>query len=71
MKNLEVDFNCPNCQHRIRVLIKDVVPGRTKKCPSCQSPIQFTGDDGRKVQRELDKLEKTIKKLNRTYRIKI
>lgn len=71
MKNLEVDFNCPNCHYQMRIPIKNMVPGRSITCPSCQSPIEFTGDDGSKMQKELDNFEKSIKKLNRTFLIKL
>ncbi len=38
-------------------------PGRTRTCPNCACQINFTGDDGRKTQKALNDLEKSLKKL--------
>lgn len=65
MKNLEVKISCPNCEGIVRIKVKDMVPGRSKPCPHCQVSFKFTGDDGRKAQRALDNLERTLKKFGR------
>lgn len=36
-------------------------------CPYCNSNIKFTGNDGSKVQKSLDDLEKQIKKIMELY----
>jgi hypothetical protein len=41
-----------------------MVPGRTKTCPYCGYLFRFSGDDGRRVQRELDKQERNPKNSN-------
>ena len=62
-KDLETEFVCPNCKRKMKIKIKEMVPGRTKKCPSCDLTICFSGDDGRKAQGALDNLQKTLKRL--------
>lgn len=71
MKDLETDVQCPNCNQSVRLKVKEMVPGRTKPCPYCRAEFRFSGDDGRQVQRELDDLERSIKKLSRTINIKL
>lgn len=61
--DLDSDIECPGCKKKIKVKIKEMVPGRKKVCPSCRSEIRFSGDDGRKTQKALDDLDKTMKNL--------
>lgn len=61
--DLDIDIECPSCKKKISVKVKEMVPGRKKKCPSCRSEIKFSGDDGRKAQKALDDLEKTMKNM--------
>ena len=61
MNELEAAISCPNCQRKIKIKIKEMIPGRTRNCPFCGVVIRFSGDDGRKVQNALDDLQKTIK----------
>jgi transcription elongation factor Elf1 len=63
MKDIDADFECPNCKRKIKIKIKEMVPGRTKNCPSCGLVIRFSGDDGRRAQRALDDFEKNLKRL--------
>ncbi len=65
MKDLETKVGCPNCHHQIRIKVKEMVPGRIRHCPYCQTEIRFSGDDGRKTQKELDDFEKSLKDLSR------
>ena len=65
MKDLETEISCPSCQRKITIKVKEMVPGQTKNCPSCGLVIRFSGDDGRKAQRALDDLQKTLKSLGR------
>jgi hypothetical protein len=67
MRNLTASLTCPNCGRTVTVKIKEVIPGRSKRL-QCGCTITFAGDDGRKVQRELDNLERELKKLNRKLR---
>lgn len=64
MRDLSTETKCSNCRRKIKIKIKEMIPGRSKRC-SCGHEIQFSGDDGRKVQRQLDKFERELKKLNR------
>jgi hypothetical protein len=63
--DLESDFTCPNCKRQFKIKVKEMVPGRSKSCPFCRTRLSFTGADGRKAQRAMDELQKTIKKLSR------
>jgi hypothetical protein len=58
---LVADINCPSCKRALKVKIKEMVPGRKKKCLGCGAEIVFAGDDMRKAQRSLDDLTKKIK----------
>lgn len=60
MKKLEFDIECPNCHRKIRQRFEDMRPGKSKKCPSCGLILEFNGDDGLKIQKSLDDLERTI-----------
>lgn len=62
MTDLIADINCPNCNRKVKIKVKEMVPGRTKRL-SCGCVIQFAGDDGRKAQRALDDFERQLKRL--------
>jgi len=47
----------------MKIKVEDIRPGGKKNCPSCRAEISFTGDDGRKAQKAMDDLEKTIKNI--------
>ncbi len=70
MQDLIADINCPNCNHRVKIKVKDMVPGHSKRL-SCGCVIQFTGDDGRQVQHALNDLEQQLKKLSGKITIKL
>jgi hypothetical protein len=55
----------PNCHRSIQIKVKEMVPGHMKNCSFCGAQFNFTGDDGRKVQRALDDLNRTLKSLGR------
>ena len=70
MQDLTADINCPNCNRKVKIKVKDMVPGRSKQL-SCGCTIQFSGDDGRQVQKALDDFERQLKKLNQKITIKL
>lgn len=70
MKDLATNINCPNCGRKVNVKVNEMIPGRMKRL-SCGCTIQFSGDDGREIQRALNKIEKQIKQLNKKITIKI
>lgn len=61
--DLAFDIECPGCKRKISIKAKEMVPGRKKICPNCKAEITFSGDDGRKAQKALDNLEKSMKNL--------
>ena len=63
MNKLKVDLNCPKCKRHVSIKLEEMIPGKTKHCPGCNSEIVFTGDDGRKVQRELGSFQRKLKGL--------
>ena len=64
---LEADVSCPSCGRKFKQRVGEMRPGRSRRCPRCNADIRFTGDDGSKVQKAVDDLEKTIKNLNRRF----
>ena len=60
---LKADIRCPNCRRTVKMAMRQMVPGTSRNCPSCAAVFKFSGDDGRKVQRAMDDLERTIKNL--------
>lgn len=64
MRDLVTNIQCPNCRHNLRVKIKEMVPGRSKRC-GCGCVVRFEGDNGRQVQLELGKLERELRSLNK------
>jgi len=65
MDKLEAEITCPSCKRKFPQRVEDMVPGRSGSCPNCRANIQWTGDDGRKAQKAIDDLKKTIRDLNR------
>ena len=65
MEDLTAKIQCPNCKHSVQIKVKEMVPGHAKNCPFCGVQFNFSGDDGRKVQRALDDLNRTLKRLGR------
>ena len=63
MNDLEFTIGCPGCKRNLKIKLKEMVPGHSKKCPYCGTNIIFEGDDGRRAQHELDKLNNTIRNL--------
>ncbi len=63
MTKLEADITCPSCGRTVRIKVEEMVPGRSRKCPSCDTVFKFSGDDGRKAQNALDDLERTLHNL--------
>lgn len=68
MKKLEVDMPCPKCHRRFRERLEAMHPGGRRSCPYCGVSIAFTGDDGRRVQRAVDDLERSLNDLTRRFR---
>lgn len=69
MRKLTVDLHCPNCHRKIKQRVEDMRPGRLRRCPHCATAFEFTGDDGRKVQKAIDSLERSLKRASRTIKI--
>jgi uncharacterized paraquat-inducible protein A len=61
--DIETEIACPGCKRKIKIKLKEMIPNRKKNCPSCNTQITFTGDDGRKAQKALDDLQKELKNL--------
>lgn len=69
MQDLTAEINCPSCNRKVRIKVRDMVPGRSKRL-SCGCTIQFSGDDGRQVQRALDDLSRQLRRLSKKITIK-
>lgn len=64
MQDLTAEIECPNCKRKVKLKVKEMIPGHSKRL-SCGCTIQFTGDDGRQIQRALDDFQKQLQKLQR------
>jgi len=62
---LEVEVTCPRCKRKFIQRVVEMVPGRTRRCPSCSASIRFAGDDGREAQAAVDGFTKAVRDLGR------
>lgn len=65
MKKLSFEQPCPKCGKRLTIVVEKMRPGAHQDCPSCGARIEFTGDDGRKAQKAMDDLLRTLKRLGK------
>ncbi len=59
--DLETSITCSNCANVIKVKVKEMVPGKKKRCPKCSTEIVFSKEDGRNSQQALAELNKSMK----------
>lgn len=71
MKDLSVNIQCPGCHRQAPIKVREMIPGGTRDCPNCGAKFRFAGDDGRKIQKALDDLEKEVKRLSTTINLRI
>jgi len=64
MRDLVVEITCPKCSRKLKVKLRSMVPGRSKHC-ICGCEVRFSGDDGSRIQRELDALARRLRQLGR------
>lgn len=60
--DLETEIKCPSCGRNLKIKAREMIPGRSQNCPGCGTRVRFSGDDGRKTQKALDDVTKTLKK---------
>ena len=58
--DLQADVKCPGCSRMLKIPVKTMRPGSKHHC-QCGAEISLTGDDGSKVQKAMDDLERTMK----------
>lgn len=63
MTKLRAEVKCPSCSRKVTIRVEEMVPGRSRRCPACDTVFKFSGDDGRRVQKALDDLERTLRDL--------
>lgn len=71
MAKLRFDLECPNCHRKFKQKVEEVRPGKSRHCPYCGTMIEFTGDDGRQVQKAVDDLKRTLKSKSRIIKIRL
>jgi len=71
MAKLQFGLVCPNCHRRFKQRVEGMRPGQSRRCPHCGTVINFTGDDGRRIQKAVDDLECTVKRMSRKIKIKL
>ena len=70
--DLKHNIKCPSCSRAVMVYVREMVPGASKRCPHCRAGvIRFAGDDGRRAQRSLNDLERSLKNLGGTIKIRL
>lgn len=62
---VEVDVSCPSCKKQFKIRIREIENNRKVKCPHCKETItlRVEGDDLKKPDRELQRLQKQLKDL--------
>lgn len=60
---LELPLECPTCKHQMKLPVEEMRPGSTRRCAKCGTEFRFSGDDGRKTQKALDDLSKSLKNI--------
>ena len=61
---LTLPVECEECGHTWELPLEEAYPGQVVACPFCRVRIGIQGDDGRKLQREVDKLDKALAKIS-------
>lgn len=63
--SMEVDVSCPSCKKQFKMKIREIENNRKVKCPHCKGTItlKVEGDDLKKPDRELQRLQKQLKDL--------
>lgn len=71
MVNLELSEEpCPDCGAKVRVKLEDLAKGKTVRCPRGHSiRLQDVGGGARKVQKSLDDLEKSLRKIDKSFNL--
>ena len=70
----EIPINCRKCKTQNKVTIAQVKRGEIIQCVGCRAKIKLVDADGsakrgsQKVQRSLDDLERTLRKLGAKFR---
>jgi hypothetical protein len=66
MHDIETKLRCPKCKRPLALKLRELIPGTTKTCPhGCGATLEFTGDDGRKVQGALDNVSRALQRIGR------
>ena len=71
MTKLTIDLECPSCRRKFKQKLEGMRPGRSRTCPHCGTTIEFSGDDASEIQRAVDDLERTLKKISGTTRFEL
>ena len=71
MTKLAFDLQCPKCHRKFRQKVEEMQPGKSRRCPYCGTVIEFTGNDGRKIQKAVDSLARSLRRASRTIKIKL
>ena len=67
--DLKAEITCRGCGRPVTILVKEMIPGTSKRCTYCPEVIRFSGDDGRKVQEATDAVKRSLKDLGRKLRL--
>ena len=62
--DVDISIGCPSCNRKIKKRLSQLGHGRTHRC-LCGQRITIEGSGATTVKRELEKLERTIRRLGR------
>ena len=66
-----IDLDCPECGARLRVTMADIANQRTKQCSRGHAVrLEDEGHGARDIEKSTRELEKSLKKLGGTVKIK-
>lgn len=60
----ELSIDCPSCHRKIKRRLSQLRNGQSFRC-ACGQSIRIEGDGATKAKRELEKLERTLRRLGR------
>ena len=64
-KNVKLDIPCPECNHTVKLSIREIERNPSYACPGCQNTINL---DASKLTKELGKAEKQIKDMFKKFK---
>ena len=73
MDKFKTSITCPKCKVPFTVAVETMIPGTFINCPNqqCGHKMEFTGDDGRNIQKSLDDFNGLLKNFGKDINIRL